>query len=113
MVQPEQEQNTAASVGESEAQKTFDRENPGLGDDIGKWYYIARQLGQGAYGTVFLGVHRENGSKIAIKKTEIENKNDGIPSTTIREIAILTDLQHANIVKLHDIVMKDKYIYFI
>ena len=60
-----------------------------------------------------MGVHRTTGQKIAIKKTEIENKNDGIPSTTIRETAILTDLEHPNIVTLLDIVMKDQYIYFI
>ena len=39
--------------------------------------------------------------------------NDGIPSTTLREIAILMDLQHENIVSLKDIVMKDTVIFFV
>ena len=103
------------SVGkkQDEYADNFQKENPSLGEDFAKWYYVEGQLGKGAYGTVFLGVHKVTGQKIAIKKTEIENRNDGIPSTTIREIAILTELQHPNIVSLLDIVMRDKYIYFI
>lgn len=56
------------------------------------WAYELVEIGRGAYGTVYLGRHKENGQTIAIKKTIVENANDGIPSTTIREIAILTDL---------------------
>ena len=53
------------------------------------------------------------GKEYAIKKTHIDNRNDGIPSTTIREIAILMELEHQNIVSLEDTVMQDNDIYFI
>lgn len=48
-----------------------------------------------------------------MKKTKIENFNEGIPSTTMREISILTELQHPNIVSLKDIVMTDTCIFFV
>ena len=53
------------------------------------------------------------GKEYAIKKTHIDNKNDGIPATTIREIAILMELQHPNIVALDDHVMLENDIFFI
>ena len=63
------------------------------------------ELGRGAYGSVFKGVHRMTGKEYAIKRTHIDNRNDGIPSTTIREIAILMELEHQNVVQLEDTVM--------
>ena len=62
---------------------------------------------------VWKGRHQDSGETFAIKKTKIDNMNDGIPSTTLREIAILMDLQHENIVSLKDIVMKDTVIFFV
>jgi serine/threonine protein kinase len=50
---------------------------------------------------------------VALKKTQIDNYSDGIPSTTMREISILTELQHPNIVSLKDVVMTDTCIFFI
>lgn len=49
----------------------------------------------------------------ALKRTKIENFADGIPSTTMREISILTELSHRNIVGLKDVVMTNTYIYFV
>ena len=76
-------------------------------------YNYVEELGRGAYGFVYKGQHRETGKEYAIKKTHIDNKNDGIPSTTIREIAILMELKHPNIVNMEDTVMLDNDIYFI
>ena len=52
------------------------------------------ELGKGAYGVVYRGRHRLTQKEYAIKRTHIDNRNDGIPSTTIREIAILMELEH-------------------
>ena len=71
------------------------------------------ELGKGAYGTVYRGVHRQTQKEFAIKRTHIDNGNGGIPSTTIREIAILMELSHPNVVALEDTVMRESDIYFI
>jgi cyclin-dependent kinase len=41
---------------------------------------------------------------VAIKKIKVEHCLEGIPQTTVREISILRDLDHPNIVKLLDVV---------
>ena len=76
-------------------------------------YTCVGELGRGAYGCVYKGVHMQTRKEYAIKKTHIDNKNDGIPATTIREIAILMELQHENIVALEDNVMLENDIFFI
>lgn len=70
-------------------------------------------IGQGAYGYVYKGVFNDSGETVALKRTKIENFNDGIPSTTLREISVLQELDHHNIVKLKDVVMTDTHIWFV
>jgi hypothetical protein len=36
---------------------------------------------------------------VALKKIRLENEEDGVPSTAIREIALLKEIKHPNIVK--------------
>lgn len=44
---------------------------------------------------------------VALKKIRLESEDEGIPSTAIREIALLKELQHPNIVKLCDVIHTD------
>lgn len=41
---------------------------------------------------------------MALKKVRLENEKEGFPITAVREIKILRQLNHPNIVKLHEIV---------
>jgi len=41
---------------------------------------------------------------VALKKVRLENEKEGFPITAVREIKILRQLNHPNIVKLHEIV---------
>ena len=41
---------------------------------------------------------------VALKKIRLENEDEGMPSTAMREIAILKELDHINIVKLLDVI---------
>lgn len=43
----------------------------------------------------------------------LESENDGIPSTAIREISLLKELQHPNIVCLQDVLMEEYRLYLI
>ena len=79
----------------------------------GRYKLIEAPIGQGAYGAVFKGTYLATGQDIAMKRTKIENVNDGIPSTTLREISILYELEHPNIVKLIDVIMAEQYIWFV
>jgi serine/threonine protein kinase len=55
------------------------------------------KIGDGAYGDVFKA-QDENGNIVALKKMRITIENEGMPSTVIREISILRELAHPNIV---------------
>jgi|TARA_B110001450_G_C17633689_1_gene486296 serine/threonine protein kinase len=41
---------------------------------------------------------------IALKKVKIEHSDDGIPSTTLREISLLKELDHPGVIKLLDVL---------
>ena len=58
------------------------------------------KLGEGTYGVVYKGVDLVLKNPVAIKKIRLENEDEGMPSTTMREIAILKELHHPNIIKL-------------
>lgn len=44
---------------------------------------------------------------MALKEIRLEHE-EGAPCTAIREVSLLKDLKHANIVTLHDIIHTDK-----
>jgi len=44
------------------------------------------------------------GNVVALKKVRLENEMEGFPITAVREIKILRQLNHPNIVKLIEIV---------
>ena len=42
-----------------------------------------------------------------MKKIRLESEEEGVPSTAIREISLLKELQHPNIVKLMEVIMQE------
>lgn len=71
------------------------------------------KLGEGTYGVVFKARDRETDQIVALKKIRLENTDEGIPSTAIREISLLQELRHPNIVELKDIVHGENKLYLI
>lgn len=69
-----------------------------------KRYEKIDKLGEGTYGVVYKVRDRQNGMIVALKKIRLENEDEGMPSTAMREIAILKELDHVNIVKLLDVI---------
>jgi cyclin-dependent kinase 1 len=53
----------------------------------------------GTYGVVYKGKNKKTGQIVAMKKIRLESEDEGIPSTAIREISLLKELQHPNIVR--------------
>jgi hypothetical protein len=64
--------------------------------------------GEGTYGVVYKAKDRVTGEIIALKKIRLEAEDEGIPSTAIREISLLKELQHPNIVRLYDVVHTER-----
>jgi len=71
-------------------------------------YQRIEKIGEGTYGVVFKAKAKSTGEIVALKRIRLETEDEGIPSTAIREISILKELQDPNIVRLHDVVHTDK-----
>jgi len=71
-------------------------------------YQRIEKIGEGTYGVVFKAKARSTGEIVALKRIRLETEDEGIPSTAIREISILKELQDPNIVRLHDVVHTEK-----
>lgn len=62
-------------------------------------YHKLEKLGEGTYGVVYKARNTETDEIVAIKKIRLEKEDDGVPSTAIREISLLKNLKHPNIVE--------------
>ena len=62
------------------------------------------KLGEGTYGIVYKVMDNETKEILALKQIRLENQDEGVPSTAIREISILKECEHPNIVRLKEVV---------
>jgi cyclin-dependent kinase 12/13 len=67
-------------------------------------YQKKHQVGQGTYGSVFMGADNITGEIVALKRINTEQEENGFPITAIREVKILKALENKNIVQLREIV---------
>jgi serine/threonine protein kinase len=62
-----------------------------------------KPLGEGTYGEVFKARNTRTQDIVALKRIKLDQEEEGMPSTAIREIALLKELSHENVVKLLDV----------
>ncbi len=60
---------------------------------------------EGAYGWVSRAKDIATGRVVALKRLKMDNAQDGIPVTGLREIQTLMDCNHQNIVRLQEVVV--------
>lgn len=66
--------------------------------EAGTSYICFTVFCSGTYGVVYKGRHKTTGQVVAMKKIRLESEEEGVPSTAIREISLLKELNHPNIV---------------
>jgi cyclin-dependent kinase len=71
-------------------------------------YEKLAEVGHGVYGVVYKARNRTTNEIVALKRIKLESEEEGVPSTAIREISLLKELRHHNIVQLKDIVHTEK-----
>ncbi|KAJ1995023.1 Cyclin-dependent kinase catalytic subunit [Dimargaris cristalligena] len=76
-------------------------------------YIKVEKVGEGTYGVVYKARQRNTGRIVAMKKIRLESEDEGVPSTAIREISLLKELDHDNIVRLLDIVHSEAKLYLV
>ena len=72
----------------------------------GLTWYATCKIGEGVYGEVFRAVNDKTGECYALKRIKISDSDAGMPSNTVREIGLLRELDHQNVVKLLDVAYK-------
>lgn len=60
-------------------------------------------LGEGTYGEVYKVQDKVTNEILAMKRMKLHDEEEGIPSTAIREVSILKELPHKNVVQLRDV----------
>lgn len=76
-------------------------------------YKKLEKIGEGTYGVVYKAEDTTNGRTIALKKIRLDGEDEGVPSTAIREISILKELQSPAIVSLQDVISQPKKLYLV
>ena len=62
-------------------------------------YKILRKLGSGSYGNVYMAQDK-NKRRVAIKEIKCKHEPEGIDPVTLRELNILMDCDHPNIIRM-------------
>ncbi|KAJ3727325.1 CAMK/CAMKL/Kin4 protein kinase [Lentinula guzmanii] len=74
-------------------------------------YLLLQTLGEGEFGKVKLGLHSTWGEEVAVKLIRRGNVDSAVRMSKVeREIEVLRNLKHPNIVRLYDVIETDKYI---
>lgn len=63
------------------------------------------RIGEGTYGIVYRAKDTTNDKIVALKKVRMEHEKDGIPVSSLREIQVLLNCRHENIVQLKEVVV--------
>ena len=78
------------------------------------FYRIGKVLGKGAFGKVNLGMHKLSGKLVAIKSLNKKYISDADAHRKVmREISILKQLKHPNVMRLYETFETDSHILFI
>ncbi|XP_075454300.1 serine/threonine-protein kinase ICK isoform X2 [Ascaphus truei] len=75
-------------------------------------YTTIKQLGDGTYGSVLLGRSVESGELVAIKKMK-RKFYSWDECMSLREVKSLKKLNHANVVKLKEVIRENDHLYFV
>ncbi|CAG8664172.1 1637_t:CDS:10, partial [Dentiscutata erythropus] len=76
--------------------------------DISTYLQKIEKLGEGTYGIVYKAQNKDTNEVVALKRIRLDNEEEGVPCTAIREISLLKELKHANIVRLYDVLHTEK-----
>lgn len=71
----------------------------GFGESSLTCYNLIREINRGAYGIVYEAIQKETKEVVAIKKFHFELESEGFPSTSIREISLLREIDNQNVIQ--------------
>ena len=87
--------------------------NSNFGEATLDSYTFFETLGRGQYGEVKKAKDNRTKEVVAIKKIIFEIENEGFPSTSIREISLLREIENKNVIELKDVFIDKKQLYLV
>uniref|UniRef100_A0A914V2W0 Protein kinase domain-containing protein n=1 Tax=Plectus sambesii TaxID=2011161 RepID=A0A914V2W0_9BILA len=63
------------------------------------------RVGEGTYGIVYRAKDTKSGQIVALKKVRTDDRSDGISVSAFREIHVLLNLRHDNVVELREVAV--------
>ena len=76
-------------------------------------YELLGTIGEGTYGVVLKARHKESGQIVAIKKFKESDDTEEVRKTALREVRILKQLRHDNIVGLLEVFRRKRKLYLV
>jgi serine/threonine protein kinase len=67
-------------------------------------YKKLEKIGEGTYGAVYKAETVDTKEIVALKRVKLDAEDEGVPGTAIREVSLLRELDHPNIVCLRDVI---------
>eukprot|EP01061_Rhynchopus_euleeides_P019062 TRINITY_DN3137_c1_g1_i5.p1 TRINITY_DN3137_c1_g1~~TRINITY_DN3137_c1_g1_i5.p1 ORF type:complete len:404 (+),score=157.39 TRINITY_DN3137_c1_g1_i5:242-1453(+) len=68
-------------------------------------YRILEKLGFGTFASVYKARNEHTNEEVAMKRSQSEYVDEGMPASTLREISALRELDHPNIIPLKDVLV--------
>lgn len=82
-------------------------------EEVTRRFDIVEKLGEGTYGKVYKAVHRTTYEAYALKKIRILYDEEGVPATAMREVSLLKECDHPNVIRLHEVISLPSALYLV
>ena len=76
-------------------------------------YEKVLKIGEGTYGVVYKAKNLRDDTMVALKRIRLDQDEEGVPSTAIREISLLKELRHENVVSLLEVIHEETKLYLV
>lgn len=94
---------TPVPEGQRDRDREGEKKNPMMDKEgLNQQYEPVAEIGEGAYGKVYKARDLKNGRFVALKRVRVQTEEEGMPLSTIREVAVLRQLEsfeHPNVVR--------------
>ncbi|ETM47116.1 STE/STE11/CDC15 protein kinase [Phytophthora nicotianae P10297] len=102
--------SSRSSLASSRGGKKADLEQVRL---VGTHYQLGAEIGRGGFGIVYGALDLRNGRSVAIKQVSLRDIDKDELLSIETEISLLRKLNHENIVKYHDTIKTQGYLYIV
>lgn len=76
-------------------------------------YDDLQKIGQGSFGTVFKARCIQSDELVALKRVGVGADEDGVSSSSLREVSLLRDLRHENIICMTRVIAEGNHLYMV